>query len=140
MFNPSRDEARLFLFEAWRKKRNNELLAPIEDLIAQLIDKHPEFHSIFENPEQYQDSDYIPEHGNINPFLHMMMHLSLEEQISINQPAGVREHFYRLREKMDSEHEAQHAMMECLGEMILQAQKNQTQPDAQIYLACLSKQ
>ena len=139
-FNPSRDEARNFLFESWRKRRAGELLTPLEDLAAQLIGKHPEYHAVLENPERYQDKDYPPEHGTTNPFLHLMMHLTIEEQISINQPAGIRAHFMRLTQQYESEHDAQHRMMECLGEMVWQAQRDKTQPDAAIYLACLEKQ
>ncbi|MDO8369671.1 MAG: DUF1841 family protein [Candidatus Nitrotoga sp.] len=140
MFNPSRDEARMFLIDTWRKRRAGSLLSPLEDLAAQLIEKHPEYYSILENPERYQDKDYTPEQGTTNPFLHLMMHLTIEEQISINQPAGIRAHFARLTRQFESEHDAQHRMMECLGEMIWQAQRNRTQPDAAIYLACLEKQ
>ena len=140
MFNPSRDEARQFLFDTWRKRREGALLTPLEDLTAQLIEKHPEYHNMLTDPERYQDKDYAPEHGATNPFLHLMMHLTIEEQISIGQPHGVREQFTRLTQKYESEHEAQHAMMECLGEMIWQAQRNGGQPDAAIYLDCLRKQ
>jgi hypothetical protein len=140
LFNPSRDEARQFLFESWRKRNAKELLTPLEDLAAQLIAKHPEYHAVLENPERYQDHDYLPEHGEANPFLHLMMHLTIEEQISIDQPAGIRAHFVRLTRQSGSEHEAQHCMMECLSEMIWQAQRNRTQPDAAIYFACLEKQ
>ncbi len=140
LFNPSRDEARNFLFESWRKRKAGELLTPLEDLVAQLIDKHPEFHAVLENPDRHQDQDYLPEHGATNPFLHLMMHLTIEEQISIDQPVGIRAHFTRLTRQFDSEHDAQHRMMECLGEMIWQAQRNGTQPDAAIYFACLAKQ
>lgn len=140
MFNPSRDEARNFLFETWRKRRERELLTPLEDLTAQLIEKHPEFHDLLSAPERYQDKDYAPEHGATNPFLHLMMHLTIEEQISIDQPHGIRAHFQRLTQKHESEHDAQHAMMECLGEMIWQAQRNHTAPDAAIYLSCLEQQ
>lgn len=140
LFNPSRDEARNFLFESWRKRRSGELLTPLEDLAAQLIAKHPEYHAVLENPEGHQDKDYLPEGGAANPFLHLMMHLTIEEQISINQPAGIRAQFMRLTHKFESEHDAQHRMMECLGEMIWQAQRNRTQPDAAIYFACLEKQ
>lgn len=140
MFNPSRDEARSFLIESWRKRRAHELLTPLEDLAAQLIAKHPEHHAVFEDAEAYRERDYLPEHGAINPFLHVMMHLTIEEQISIDQPAGIRAHFTRLTQQFESEHEAQHAMMECLTEMIWQAQRNATQPDATIYLACLKQQ
>lgn len=140
MFNPSRDEARNFLFETWRKRRAGELLTPLEDLTAQLIEKHPEFHDLLGDPARYQDKDYPPEHGATNPFLHLMMHLSIEEQLSIGQPHGIRAHFERLAARHQSEHDAQHRMMECLGEMIWQAQRNGTPPDAAIYLSCLERQ
>lgn len=139
LFKPSRDEARSFLFETWRKRTARELLTPLEDLAAQLIEKHPEFHAVLEAPERYQDQDYLPEHGATNPFLHLMMHLTIEEQISIDQPPGIRAHFVRLTRRYESEHEAQHRMMECLGEMIWQAQRNRTQPDAAVYLDCLAQ-
>jgi hypothetical protein len=138
-FNPSRDEARNFLFVSWRKRCTGELLTPLEDLAAQLIEKHPEYFIFFENPERYLDRDYLPEQGVANPFLHLMMHLTIEEQISINQPIGVRAYFVRLTQRLASEHDAQHRMMECLSEMIWQAQRNRTQPDAAIYLDCLSR-
>jgi hypothetical protein len=140
MFNPTRDEARLFLFESWRKRHAGELLSPLEDLTAQLIAKHPEFHELFNDPERNQDKDFTADGNVLNPFLHLMMHLTIEEQISIGQPQGIREQFERLTRKFESEHEAQHAIMDCLGEMIWQAQRNKTAPDAAIYISCLEKQ
>lgn len=137
-FNPTRDEARSFIFETWRKRRAKELLTPLEDLAAQLIEKHPEYFPVFEDPERFGDYDYSPEQGQSNPFLHLMMHLAIEEQISIDQPPGIRAHFVRLTHKFESEHDAQHRMMEALSEMIWQAQRNHTQPDAAVYLDCLS--
>jgi len=139
-FEPSRDEARNFLFESWRKRRVGELLTPLEDLAAQLIAKHPEYFAVLENPQQHQEIDYLPEQGATNPFLHLMMHLTIEEQISIDQPPGIRAHFVRLTQKLESEHDAQHRMMECISEMIWQAQRNRTQPDAAVYFACLEQQ
>jgi len=140
LFSPSRDEARSFLFESWRKHRAGELLSPLEDLAVQLIAKHPEYFAVLENPQSHQEKNYSPEQGTPNPFLHLMMHLTIEEQISIDQPAGIRAHFVRLVQHLQSEHEAQHRMMECLSEMIWQAQRNHTQPDAAVYFACLDKQ
>lgn len=137
-FNPSRDEARLFLIESWRKRRAGELLMPLEDLAAQLIEKHPEYFKVLEDPDRNLERDYSPEQGEVNPFLHLMMHLTIEEQISIDQPPGIRAHFVRLTRQFESEHDAQHRMMECLSEMIWQAQRNRTQPDAAVYLNCLS--
>ena len=137
-FNPSRNEARNFLVESWRKRRANEILTPLEDLAAQLIEKHPEYFPIFEEPERFLHREYLPEQGEPNPFLHLMMHLAIEEQISIEQPQGIRAHFVRLTRQFGSEHDAQHRMMECLSEMIWQAQRNRTAPDASVYLNCLA--
>ena len=140
MFNPSRDEARNFLFETWRKRCEGALLTPLEDMAAQLIEKHPEYHDLLADPERFQGKDYAPEHGATNHFLHLMMHLTIKEQISINQPHGIRARFERLTHKHQSEHDAQHAMMECLSEMIWQSQRSNTAPDAAIYLTCLEQQ
>lgn len=137
-FEPTRDEARSFLFDSWRKHRDGTLLTPLEDLAVQLISKHPEYFAVLENPDRHQDQDFLPEQGATNPFLHLMMHLTIEEQISIDQPAGIRGHFERLTRQLGSEHDAQHRIMECLSEMIWQAQRNRTQPDAAIYFACLN--
>jgi len=140
LFNPSRDDARNFLFESWRKYRKQEMLTPLEALVSRLIEIHPEYHAILEDPDRYQNRDYQPDQGEANPFLHMMMHLTIEEQISIDQPAGVRAHFVRLTRKLESEHDAQHQMMDCLGEMIWQAQRSGTLPDPKIYLTCIERQ
>ena len=139
MFNPSRDDARNFLFDSWRKRREGSVLTPLEDIAAQLIAKHPEYHLLLENPEQFKHKDYIPAEGETNPFLHLMMHLTMQEQISIDQPAGIRSHFHRLTAFYKSEHDTLHRMMECLGEMLLQAQRNKTDPDVGIYFSCLDK-
>jgi hypothetical protein len=122
LFNPSRNEARNFLFESWRKHKARELLTPLEDLAAQLIAKHPEYFAVLENPQQYQEKDYSPEQGAANPFLHLMMHLTIEEQISIDQPKGIRAQFVRLAHKLESEHDAHHWLI-LHGRYVCQARK-----------------
>ena len=139
MFNPSRDDARNFLFDSWRKHRDSAVLTPLEDMVAQLIIKHPEYHDLLDNPEQYKDKDYTPQNSEPNPFLHLMMHLTMQEQISIDQPPGIRAHFTRLSTHYQSEHDALHRMMECLGEMLWQSQRNSTGPDVGVYFACLDR-
>jgi hypothetical protein len=140
MFNPSRDDARNFLYDSWHKHLDGAVLTPLEDMVAQLIIKHPEYHELLNNPgHQLKDKDYTPENGESNPFLHLMMHLTMQEQISIDQPPGIRAHFHRLTARYQSEHDALHKMMECLREMLWQAQRNGTGPDVDIYFACLEK-
>ncbi|MDR2195932.1 MAG: DUF1841 family protein [Gallionellaceae bacterium] len=140
MFTPSRDEARSFLFAAWRKQCDGMPMTPLEDMAAQLIERHPEYHDLLSDPERYRDADFQTGGGEVNPFLHLMMHVAIEEQLSIGQPFGIREQFARLTRKYGSEHEAQHAMMECLSEMIRQAQARNASPDAAVYFSCLERQ
>ena len=139
MFNPTREEARQFFFDTWRKYRQREMLSAMENLTLDVILLHPEYQAVLEDAERYQDKDYLPEMGDINPFLHMSMHIAIKEQLSIDQPAGIRQRFERLLKKMGDEHAAAHQVMECLAEMIWQAQRNRSAPDASIYFECLDR-
>lgn len=140
MFKPSREQVRQLFFETWRKYRHHEILSGIETIALEVILQHYEYHSILENAEDYLDKDYLPEMGDVNPFLHMSMHMAIKEQLSIDQPAGIRERFLHLQKHFSDEHEAAHHVMECLAEMIWQAQRNQTSPDSTVYFDCLDKQ
>ena len=139
MFTPTRDESRRFLTESWSKYRAGEPLSGLEQTAAQLISMHPEYHAIIEAPERYLERDYRPEQGDINPFLHLSLHLAVAEQLAIDQPPGIVAHYERLRAARDA-HEALHAVVECLGEVIWRAQRTGTSPDADVYLACLERQ
>lgn len=137
MFNPSRDQVRDFFFDAWRKFLDQQPLTALEGMAVAIMTEHPEYHALLGQRDKYVDRDYAPEQGDVNPFLHMSMHLSIREQISIDQPAGVRVQHGRLCTSLGSVMDAEHAMMDCLGEMIWQAQRTRTAPDPAIYLGCL---
>ena len=140
MFNPSRDEARRFLIDAWRKRREEQPLSGLEQMAAGIIALHPEYHPLLETPETSLDRDWQPESGGVNPFLHLSLHLAIAEQLSIDQPPGIREQYERIRLARGDEHPAQHAVLECLGEVLWNAQRHGTAPDAALYLACLTRQ
>jgi hypothetical protein len=67
------------------------------------------------------------------------MHLSISEQISINQPPGIREVAETLSRKLGSEHEAQHRIMECLGQVMWEAQREGKPLNPENYLEALKK-
>ena len=140
MFKPSRDQARQLFFDTWRKYRQREILSGIEDVALEVILQHPEYHGILDDADRYLDKDYSPEMGDTNPFLHLSMHVAIKEQLSINQTTGICQRFARLQEISGNEHAAAHQVMECLAEMIWQAQRNQSAPDAIIYFECLDRQ
>jgi hypothetical protein len=138
VFAPSREEARQFLIDAWRKQRAGEPLSGLEQTATRLIAMHPEYHAMLAEP--HIDRDYPPEQGDVNPFLHLSLHIAVAEQLAIDQPPGIVAHYERLRTARGDAHAALHAILECLGETIWQAQRTGTGPDAALYLACLERQ
>ncbi len=137
MFNPSRDQSRQFLFETWRKYQSREPLAGLETIAIEHILDHPEYHPVLADPERYLDRDYPPELGETNPFLHLMIHVALSEQLSIDQPAGVRAAYASLLARLGDAHDAQHAALDCMAEMIWRAQRDGVPYDAEAYLDCM---
>jgi Domain of unknown function (DUF1841) len=135
MFDPSREQVREMFFATWRKYRAGEPLAGIETIALQVILLHPEYHQVLDHPERYRDRDYVDES---NPFLHMSLHLALEEQLSIDQPPGIRAAWDRLLERWSDRHEALHQALECLAETVWRAQRERAAPDAGAYLDCLA--
>ncbi len=139
MFNPTRDQARLFLFDTWAKHRGRQPLTALEAMALDILLLHPEYHAVLDDRERYLDRDWTPEGGETNPFLHLSMHLAIDEQLSIDQPPGIRNAHGRLAQKLGSGHEARHAVMDCLAEMIWQAQRNGAAFDNAAYLECLER-
>src|SRR5258706_4217509 len=136
MFDPSREQVRDLFFGAWRKYRAGEPLVGLESLALDLILLHPEYHDLLSSPERHRERDYV---DTGNPFLHLSLHLALEEQLSIDQPAGIASCFQILVKKRGDRHEALHAAIECLAETVWRAQRDNAPPDAIAYLDCLSR-
>ena len=134
VFNPNRDQVREFFFTVWRKHQHQSVLEPLEELALRIILMHPEYHETLSKPEQYGQQEYFPEQGETNPFLHLSLHLSLLEQISINQPVGIAQIYQQLLQRYQDEMQAQHNMMECLVETIWHAQRYQQGLDSEAYL------
>ena len=139
MFDPSRDQARNFLFDLWAKHRAGEALTPLEALALSVVLEHPEYHPVLEDRERYLERDWRPEGGETNPFLHVSMHLAIEEQLSIDQPPGIVQRFERLLARCGERHAAMHEAIECLAETIWRSQRDSAPPDAAAYLDCLER-
>lgn len=139
MFNPSREEVRLFFFDTWGKYRRGEALAGLEQTALEVILLHPEYHALLDDAQRSAAQEFTPESGRLNPFLHLSLHLAIEEQLSIDQPAGIRARYASIVRTTGSEHDARHAVLECLGETIWEAQRAARPPDENAYLECLDR-
>jgi len=125
--------------EAWRKRREGLPLQPLEHQIADIVELHPEYQPVLEGTADALTRDYSPEAGQSNPFLHMGMHLAIRDQVSTNRPAGIAAIHASLAARLGSAHEAEHRMIECLGEALWRAQRSGLPPDEAAYLEALRR-
>ena len=133
MFNPSRDQVRSFFCDAWKKHQERLPLVGAEVTAADIAARHPEYHALLGDPTGALAAEWAPEDGQMNPFLHLSLHLAIHEQVSIDQPPGIRAAFNRLRARMEP-HAAEHVLVECLGETIWRAQRTGGPMDAAAYV------
>jgi hypothetical protein len=123
--------------EAWQQHRRGGVLEPLQAQIVAVVARHPEYQPLLETPERALSREYLPELGETNPFLHMGMHLAIREQVDTDRPAGMRDLYTRLAAQSTDTHALEHRLMECLAEMIWQAQRDGGLPDEQAYLRCI---
>jgi len=134
-----RSSLRRMYVEAWRKHRASLPVEPVEDQIIRVIELHSEYARVLESGGDALDRDYTPEDGQTNPFLHMGLHLAIREQVATNRPAGIANVHRALVGKLGDVHEAEHAMIECLGAALWNAQRAGLPPDEAAYLESLRR-
>ena len=136
-FSNDRTKLRRAYFDIWQKSIKKETLEPMEMLISQVISEHPEYHVMFAN-EKALHKDFFAE-AEVNPFMHMGLHLAIREQVATNRPEMMATCYNTLCNKHGNSHDAEHQIMECLTEMLWNAQQNNTAPDELGYINCLKK-
>ena len=139
MFNPSQDDVRRFFCGVHAKSADGSPMEAIETLAGMWIAEHPEYHGDLSDADAAVIRQYAGEAGRSNPFLHLSMHLSISEQCSIDQPRGIRQAVELLARRLDSLHDAHHATMECLGQMLWESQRSGRPPDGDAYIASVQR-
>jgi hypothetical protein len=139
MFAPSQHDVRRFFCDAHHKRRDGLPLTPMETVAADWIGEHPEYHAELDNMEAALAAVYDVDAGRTNPFLHLSMHLSISEQVSIDQPRGIKQAYELLAARLGSAHDAQHEVMECLGKMMWESQRSGLPPDGHAYIDCVRR-
>jgi hypothetical protein len=134
MFQPSQSDVRRFFCAAYTKYRGGLPLDAMDSIAVRWIAEHPEYHGDLADVDAALAAVYTVEDGRTNPFLHLSMHLSIEEQCSIDQPTGIRQAVGLLSARRNSLHEAHHEVMDCLGEMIWASQRSGLPPDGPAYI------
>ena len=134
-----RSGLRRHYFEAWRKAREGRPLEPLEHQLASVIEQHAEYHALLEDEAAALWRDYTAESGQSNPFLHLGLHLAIREQVATDRPPGIAAVHRELVRRLGDRHEAEHRMMERLGEALWLSQRTGRPPDESAYLESLRR-
>ena len=139
LIQPSQADVRRFFCAVYAKSRDGQPLEAIETIASLWIAEHPEYHEALGDVDAALRAMGTPDPTNANPFLHLSMHLSISEQCSIDQPRGIRQAVELLSKRLDSLHDAHHATMECLGQMLWDSQRSGRPPDGDAYVAAVQR-
>ncbi len=138
IYSNDRSQLRRVFIEAWRKQQSGEALEPMEQMISGIVAGHPEYHRLLKDDASLEREFRVVD-GQANPFLHMSMHIAIQEQISTNRPEGIREIYRSLLDSYQDPHTLEHALMECLGPCLWKAQQTGTTPNETEYLECVRR-
>ncbi len=133
-----RNAMRVQFVEAWRKAREGLPLLALESQIADVVADHPEYHDLLADRDCALAAEFSPEAGRENPFLHMALHLALREQAQIDRPPGIRSALAQLAARL-GQLEAEHRVLDCLGEALWASQRSGSEPDMAAYLECIQR-
>lgn len=139
---PNREQLRAHrqvFWDAWQKAQAELPLNALEVRIVRVIRMHPEYHELFNDMESFLDRDFQLDDG-LNPYLHLSLHLALEEQIATRQPPAVAQALeYMVAVKHMDRHVALHALLDILAETVYLAQRQGRDPDVDQYMRRLQE-
>ena len=140
MYDVNTHDVRRYFGHVWQNRLNPLQLDALQQKALRIIEAHPEYQTYLEHIEDYLDKNWTPEQGETNPFLHLSLHLSIQEQVGIDQPFGIR----AIHKKLVGMHndnwvKAEDEMMDALVETIWQAQRHNQGLDVNAYMTRLRK-
>ena len=140
MYDVNTTDVRRFFGHVWQLRQQPHLLDALQHKALRIMEAHPEYAHYLNHIDRYLDHNWTPEQGETNPFLHLSLHLSIQEQVGIDQPFGIR----AIHQKLVGMHndnwvKAEDEMMDALVETIWQAQRHNQGLDVNAYMTRLRK-
>jgi len=121
--------------EVWHKVKEKKELSPEDDRLAKILLEHREYEKIWEeipaNPEK--------ETQGVNPYLHVSLHLAIENQIAEENPRQVRRYLSRKLARGVDRHEIIHEIAAIFCESLFDTLKYQKPFDRMRYIQRLEE-
>ena len=132
-----RNWGRRALQEVWRRRQGGEQLKAEETRLARILADHPELASAWEPGADLGTPDIRI--GAVNPFLHVQIHVMVEDQLAANQLPEVSEVLESLQAAGMTRHQAIHEIGKVLSLELHAALGEQRPFDSRAYLWALRK-
>lgn len=136
MINHDRTALRRQMADAWSNYRDGKPVDNLQAQIGRVVEQHPEYHALLAQPDAVE-SAFSPDDGQINPYLHLSLHIAIDDQLRTDRPPGVAALYDRLCRATGDAHAAQHVLLERLGETLWAASRSGSPPDTATYLRAL---
>ncbi|MEE8111874.1 MAG: DUF1841 family protein [Acidobacteriota bacterium] len=132
-----RNWGRRALQEVWRRRQGGERMKAEETRLASILADHPEFASAWESGADLEDTD--TRIGAVNPFLHVQIHVMVEDQIAAGQPPEISEVLESFQAAGMTRHQAIHEIGKVLTLELHAALSEQRPFDSRAYGRALMK-
>ena len=103
-----------------------------------MIDHQDEYFNQFEMADITYDHEYDVDTEE-NPFLHIMLHSAVEQQLEAREPIEAYQFYNSMRTKKSSHHDTIHIIARILAPLMLQVMKERTAFDIGEYKSLLKK-
>ncbi|MBN2000720.1 DUF1841 family protein [candidate division KSB1 bacterium] len=131
--------SRQHIFKIWNAAKNNNLdsLDDEELVLLKIMMEHKdEFHNVFEFSDVFDDYEFDPE-SETNPFLHIIFHSIIENQLQAKDPIEAYQFFNTMRNKRTNRHDVIHMIANIFSHFLYHTLKEGKPFDEEMYRASL---
>ena len=110
-------EQRAIIYDVWEKMQDGLDMDPLEKQVRNIIEMHPETHSVLSNREQFETHEF--ESNEPDPFAHIGFHAIVAGMINTDSPSGIRSIYDRWVTKTGSKHDVLHEIMGIVFDLLI---------------------
>ncbi|MHA2621206.1 MAG: DUF1841 family protein [bacterium JZ-2024 1] len=86
------------VFLVWERHKSGKKLRPDEQELLEILNLHPEWESIYNNPQKYMKHKFDPRKEE-DPFVHILLHQMLRKQMKSKELPEMQGAYDRLKQK-----------------------------------------
>jgi len=123
--------------QIWQSSQKDTLTQEEDKRLAKILMEHKEFHNYWESSHTGQTTK-TPE--GVNPFLHVSLHLIIENQLAQNNPFQVHRFYLREIDKGVLRHQVIHRIAAIFSEILFDSLKYRKPFNREKYLQLLEEE